>query len=191
MKGRATHVARPFCLRYTVGVMHIFVAATLAAFALSGPVFSQTAAPSIDVPEGAQLLLMAKGKGTQNYGCTDGHWVLVAPDAKLFDADGKVIGKHFAGPTWRLDDGSEIKGKMIASKPAADAASVPELLLKAVSGSGTGQLSPVAYIRRTETQGGAAPKEPCTGGNLSVPYSATYSFYKAGPATSTRPDQPF
>ena len=32
---------------------------------------------------------------------------------------GKVIGKHFAGPTWQLTDGSEIKGKLMASQAAA------------------------------------------------------------------------
>ena len=128
---------------------------------------------------GAKLLLEAKGDGAQVYTCTESHWVLKAPDAKLLDAHAKVIGTHFAGPTWRLNDGSEVKGKMIASQPAPDGKSIPWLLVGAVPGSGSGKFAEVAYIRRAETSGGAAPKEACTSGELPVPYTAKYSFYAA------------
>src|ERR1700722_8263845 len=77
------------------------------------------ATPSVEPPAGAALLLSAKGDGSQVYTCTDGHWTLKAPDARLLDEHGQPIGTHFAGPTWRLTDGSEVKGKMIASRPAA------------------------------------------------------------------------
>ncbi len=89
----------------------------------------------------------------------------------------QVIGTHFAGPTWRLNDGSEVKGKVIASRPATDASSVPSLLLQAVPGSGTGKLANVIYIGRTDTHGGAADNKPCTIGEARVPYTANYSFY--------------
>jgi FtsP/CotA-like multicopper oxidase with cupredoxin domain len=138
---------------------------------------AQPAPVSIEAPAGAKLMLEAKGDGAQVYACTDSHWVLKAPDAKLLDAQGQVIGTHFAGPTWRLTDGSEVKGKVIASQPAPDGKSIPWLLLGAVPGSQSGKFTPVAYIRRTETNGGAAPKEPCTSGELPVPYTAKYSFY--------------
>jgi hypothetical protein len=140
---------------------------------------AQPAPASIEAPPGARLLLEAKGDGAQVYTCTDAHWVLKAPDAKLLDAQGQVIGTHFAGPTWRLIDGSEVKGKLIASQPAPDGKSVAWLLLGAVPGSQSGKLAAVAYIRRTETSGGAAPKEACTSGELPVPYTAKYSFYAA------------
>jgi hypothetical protein len=133
--------------------------------------------PSIDVPSGAQLLLSAKGKGSQVYTCTDGHWTLKVPDAKLFDENGKQIGTHFAGPTWKLNDGSEVKGKAVATQPSPDSGSVAWLLLQALPDSGSGQFAHVTYIRRTETHGGVAPKEACTSGELSVPYTADYSFY--------------
>ena len=140
---------------------------------------SSAPTPSIDVPPGARLMLSAKGEGAQIYACTDGRWTLKAPDAKLFDADGHQIGTHFAGPTWKLSDGSELKGKVIASQPSPDSASVAWLLLQAAPETGTGKFAEGAYIRRTETHGGAAPKEACTGDTLSVPYSATYTFYAA------------
>ena len=135
--------------------------------------------PSIDVPAGARVLLAAKGMGVQIYACTGGQWTLKAPDAKLLDSGGEQIGTHFAGPTWKLTDGSEVKGKAIANQPSPDAGSVAWLLLEAVPGSGQGKLAAVAYIRRTNTHGGAAPKLACTGDTLSVPYSADYTFYTA------------
>lgn len=139
--------------------------------------FSQQAGQSIEPPPGARLVLEAKAEGAQVYTCTDSQWKLKAPDAKLFDAAGQPIGTHFAGPTWRLIDGSEVKGKMIASRPAPDGKSIPWLLIEAVPGTGSGKFATVSYIRRTETSGGAAPKEACTSGDLPVPYAAKYSFY--------------
>jgi Protein of unknown function (DUF3455) len=140
---------------------------------------SKPTASSVDAPAGTQLLLEATGDGSQIYTCTDGHWTLKAPDAKLLDAQGQVIGTHFAGPTWHLQDGSEIKGKAIANQPSKDASSIPWLLVQAVPGSGTGKLANVAYIRRTETHGGAADSSPCTTGEEKIPYKAKYSFYTA------------
>ena len=153
---------------------------SLAALALAAACLqAQTPSPNIDVPSGAHLLMTATGDGAQIYTCTDSHWTLKAPDAKLLDANGKQIGTHFAGPTWKLNDGSEVKGKAIGSQPSPKAGSVAWLLVQAVPESGKGQFANVAYIRRTETNGGAAPKEACTGDTLSVPYRATYTFYTA------------
>jgi Protein of unknown function (DUF3455) len=136
-------------------------------------------ASSVEAPAGSELLLTATGDGSQIYTCTDGHWTLKAPDARLLDEHGQAIGTHFLGPTWRLTDGSEIKAKGIATQPAQDATSVPWLLLQAIPGSGSGQLAHVLYIRRTETHGGVSPQKPCSGGEERVPYTAKYSFYKA------------
>ena len=137
------------------------------------------AASSVDAPAGAKLLMEARGEGSQVYTCSDGHWVLKAPDAKLLDDQGQQIGTHFAGPTWKLTDGSEVKGKAVATQPAKDSGTVPWLLVDAVAGTGTGKFSNVAFIRRTDTQGGAAGSAACTGGEQRVPYSAKYSFYTA------------
>jgi acetyl esterase/lipase len=138
---------------------------------------SQPASLPVEPPAGAAILLTAKGEGAQVYTCTDGKWTLKAPDAQLLDDHSEVIGTHFAGPTWQLKDGSEIKGKMIASRPAPDGSSVPVLLLEAVPGSGKGRFANVTYILRDTTHGGAAQKESCSGGETRVPYTATYTFY--------------
>src|ERR1700759_2745225 len=139
----------------------------------------QAEQPSVEPPAGTTLLLTAAGEGAQVYTCTGGHWTLKAPDARLLDEHGQAIGTHFAGPMWRLTDGSEVKGKMIASRPASDGTSIPSLLLQAVPGSGTGTFANVSYIGRTETHGGAADTKPCVSGEARVPYTANYSFYTA------------
>ena len=134
---------------------------------------------SVNPPAGTQLLLQVSGDGSQIYTCTGGHWMLKAPDARLLDEKGDVIGTHSAGPTWRLQDGSEIKGKAIANQPAQDASSVPWLLVQAIPGSGTGKFANVTYIQRTETHGGSAGNDACSNGEEQIPYKAKYTFYTA------------
>jgi Protein of unknown function (DUF3455) len=141
----------------------------------------QAEQPSVEAPAGTTLLLTAAGEGSQIYTCTGGHWTLKAPEARLLDEHGHVIGYHFAGPTWRLTDGSEVKGKMIVSRPAQDPSSVPSLLLQAIPASGTGKFADVSYIERADTHGGAAGTDPCTSGEKRVPYTAKYSFYTGKP----------
>lgn len=142
---------------------------------------------SIDLPSGTRIFLQARGEGVQIYTCTATatgrpQWTLKAPDAKLLDASGRVIGTHFAGPTWKLSDGSQVQGVLIASKPSADSGSVPWLLLQAKVETATASFSSIALIRRTDTHGGVAPASGCENqGDLNktarVPYTATYTFY--------------
>jgi Protein of unknown function (DUF3455) len=150
------------------------------------PVYAQQPGGSIDVPPGARAILAVKGKGVQIYGCVavqDGaKWVLKEPSAKLLDAKGEQIGTHFAGPTWKLSDGSSVVGELVASQPSPDADSVAWLLLRAKAGSAAGRLAEVTFIRRTETQGGVPPANDCqkagdVGKNVRIHYSATYTFY--------------
>jgi hypothetical protein len=147
---------------------------------------AQQPAGYIDIPEGARVVLTAKGDGVQIYSCADSpggiKWVLKGPDAKLLDADGKAIGTHFAGPTWKLNDGGLVQGELLANKPSTETGSIPWLLLRAKAGTASGSLASVAFIRRTETHGGVAPASGCqstldAGKTAQVPYTATYTFY--------------
>jgi hypothetical protein len=149
---------------------------------------AQQNAASIDAPSGAHPMLQVKGDGFQIYTCTHisqgEKWILKAPDAKLLDASGNVIGSHFAGPSWKLSDGGEVQGELIASRPSSDPDSVAWLLLRAKPGTATGSLASVAFIRRTDTHGGAAGTAGCqtdadAGRSERIPYSATYTFYAA------------
>jgi hypothetical protein len=155
------------------------IALVLAAFCVAPGAIAQTANESIDVPPHSKLLLRAVGSGDQVYGCVNGGWVLKAPDAKLLNEQGSVIGRHFAGPTWQLNDGSWVKANAVTKKVAPDAAAVPWLLLESVGG--TGKLGAVRFIQRTGTRGGNPPDGACSqNAMLRVPYTATYSFYEEG-----------
>jgi hypothetical protein len=154
------------------------IALVLAIAFMATDSIAQTAKKSIDVPPDSRLVLRAVGSGDQVYGCVDGSWILKAPDAKLLDQEGSVIGQHFAGPTWQLNDGSRVEGKAIAKQVAADANAVPWLLLE--SAGGTGRFTAVRFIQRTGTHGGNAPDGSCGPSEMRrVPYTATYSFYEA------------
>ena len=155
------------------------IALVLAVACMARDSIAQTAKESIDVPPHSRLLLRAVGSGDQVYGCVNGRWALRAPDAKLLNQEGSVIGRHFAGPTWQLNDGSWVKGRAVAKQVAPDATAVPWLLLESVGG--TGRLETVRFIQRTGTHGGNAPDGSCSQSAMRrVPYTATYSFYEAG-----------
>jgi hypothetical protein len=170
---------------YTRSMRILTVSLIVAAVSIPRLHAQQTGA-SIDPPVGAQIVLQAKGDGVQIYTCASmpaaTKWVFKAPDAKLLDESGKLIGSHFAGPTWKLNDGSQVQGELIANRPSPEGDSVPWLLLRAKAGTATGTLANVAFIRRTETRGGAAPASGCdssqdAGKSAQVHYTATYTFY--------------
>ena len=130
---------------------------------------------------------MARATGFQIYVCwasADGKpsWTLKAPEAELFDEQGKSIGRHFGGPTWQLHDGSQITGKMAAKVDSPDPKAIPWLLLAVTGHSGSGKLSGVTSIQRVNTVAGLAPAAAeCTSQNGEVEfkssYSADYYFY--------------
>lgn len=162
--------------------------------------FAQNAAPVEDEtmpPPGATALITAEGRGVQIYSCNSApdnkfQWTLDAPLATLFQPHTDIrLGTHTIGPTWTWSDGSSIKGALAAKKPGAGTTDIPWLLLKAqpVSTS-TGTLARVAWIRRSDTNGGAAPTTGCDAGHESVVqqvvYSATYTFYSAAAPSTAR-----
>jgi hypothetical protein len=142
---------------------------------------------AIKVPAGEDLVLQAQGSGAQVYACrqgTDGklQWILAGPDAQLHDENGSVIGHHYAGPTWKLSDGSEVRGKATAQVDSPDADSIPWLLVTATDHSGNGALTRVTSIQRIHTKGGRAPSiSACSPSRLDSEvrssYTADYYFY--------------
>jgi len=135
-------------------------------------------------PANEYLLLLVHAKGDQIYACKSDAaqftWTLEAPDAQLFDKDGKSFGKHFKGPSWEANDGSRVTGKAVANTPSPDADSIPWLLVNVISHDGSGVLSSVTTILRLNTKGGKAPATGCDASHLGqerVPYSADYLFY--------------
>jgi hypothetical protein len=163
-----------------------FVALLTAAIAvLSFSTAAQQIPQQLQPSANEQLLFQVHGKGDQIYVCQEGAtqfvWGLKAPDAQLFDKDGKLFGKHFAGPSWEANDGSRVTGKAVANVPSPDADSIPWLLVDIMSHDGSGVLSRATTIRRLNTKGGKAPASGCdsvhAGQEVRVPYSADYLFY--------------
>jgi hypothetical protein len=107
-------------------------------------------------------------------------WVFKAPEADLLDAAGKLVGRHYGGPTWEGADGSKVVGEVKAKDTSFSTGSIPWLLLGAKDTSGVGLFSSVKSIQRLNTTGGAAPAEATpaqAGREARVPYTATYAFY--------------
>ena len=155
--------------------------------ALFGSAMAQDASAP---PSGARKLFEFRADGVQIYVCKrkdealkeqNFAWVFDAPEAVLFNADGKQAGTHFKGPAWKLNDGSSVTGEVSAKQPSPKQGSIPWLLLKVKSHQGTGALDAVTIIRRVDTDGGAEPAGGCdtarTGETVRVPYSATYQFF--------------
>jgi hypothetical protein len=136
---------------------------------------------------GEELVLQAHASGAQIYVCqeaSDGQprWTLRAPDALLRDRTGTVIGHHYAGPTWKHNDGSTVTGKAVAHVDSPDPGSVPWLLIAATDHSGTGVLTHVTSVQRIHTKGGQPPvaatcDRSMLGRESRSAYSADYYFY--------------
>jgi hypothetical protein len=149
------------------------------------PVAAQQLPQQLQPPASEQLFLRVHAKGDQVYTCKSTSaqfiWTLKAPDAQLFDKDGKPFGKHFAGPSWEASDGSRVTGKAVANAPSPDANSIPWLLVNIVGHDGSGVLSRATTIQRINTSGGKAPSSGCDASHadqeIRVPYSADYLFY--------------
>ena len=144
------------------------------------------AAQPVPAPAGQSVRLVLAADGVQIYACearADGHgWAFKGPEAALFDASGRQLGTHGAGPSWRLaEDGSMVRGEVAATAPSPVAGAIPWLLLRVSQKEGEGALARAAWIRRIDTVGGTPPpREACdaarTGAVARMRYSAVYEF---------------
>ena len=172
--------------------MRAFALAGLAAGAVmasSTPVWAQALPadlPAALKPAAMAPYLQVSATGVQIYACgknTTGAWTWVfkAPEAQLFDAKKKQIGKHYAGPTWEGLDGGKVVGAAQANA-SSPSGSIPWLLLDIKSREGSGGFAAAKNILRVATTGGTAPAQGCdeahSGAENRVPYTATYLFLK-------------
>lgn len=166
-------------IRVFAFVIRLAVASTVLSACLAAQV-----PPQLQLPANEQLLLQVHAKGDQVYTCkadaAQFTWTLKAPDAQLFDENGKHFGKHFAGPSWEANDGSRVT-KAVANAPSPDPNSIPWLLINVVSHEGSGVLSRATTIQRLNTKGGKPPASGCdasrVGQEARASYSADYLFY--------------
>ena len=144
----------------------------------------------IDVEDGNKVFLVGHAVGVQIYRCnssaTGSSWGLVAPRADLYGDNGKVIVKHYGGPTWQAKDGSKVLASRVDGV-VMDERAIPWLLLKADSnsaGSDGDRLIGTTFIQRVATTGGMAPDASTCNSEtaddlVEIPYTADYYFWKA------------
>ncbi len=146
---------------------------------------AQNAIPDAIAAPGETAILKLHAEGAQVYECksgTDGAltWAFREPIATLFQ-DGKTVGRHYAGPSWEVGDGSAIVGQVAGTSPGSVAMDIPWLKLTVTSKRGTGVLSPVTTVQRINTVGGKLAGACYKAGTYeSVPYAADYVFLKKG-----------
>jgi hypothetical protein len=146
-----------------------------------------TVPPALDPGASSRVLSTVAATGVQVYECrvaadaSAASWAFVAPDAVLFDAHGRQVGTHGAGPVWTGNDGSRVLGSVQARADAPAAGSIPWLLLSTRSTGGPGEYSRVSHIQRLHTEGGVAPAGGCAyssvGQRIRVPYRADYRLF--------------
>ena len=141
----------------------------------------------VPLPENTSIVLSVVAEGVQIYesklnSAGTYEWALKAPEAQLKSLTGEVLGKHYGGPTWSLNDGSQLVGNLPPLKTviAPDGRNIPWLLVAAKTRSEAGFLSTVDYVARIGTSGGVAPEVAPKGptDTARVEYRAIYLFLR-------------
>jgi len=168
--------------------MSLLKPTAFAVLLLSGSLVSahaQSPLPDAIAAPGEAIVTTLHAEGAQVYDCkadASGKlgWAFREPIATLI-ADGKTVGRHYAGPNWEYSDGSAVVGKAAGNAPGATANDIPWLKLTVVSQRGNGVLTGITTVQRINTQGGkldgACEK---AGATRSAPYSADYVFLRKG-----------
>ena len=172
------------------GLELALIAAGLSACVSINPGAAPDVPVALQVPVGQRVAMRLQGEGEQLYSCrADARdpsafaWAFVAPQAALRDVTGKVVGRHYGGPTWESTDGSKVQGTVVAQEAAPDPQAIAWLLLRATTNSGSGMFARVTSIQRLHTKGGKPPAQPCGAAQLNqqigTAYTAEYVFYVA------------
>lgn len=141
--------------------------------------------PDAIAAPGETVVATFHAEGAQVYECKADQngklaWQFREPIATLL-RDGATVGRHYAGPNWEASDGSAVTGKAVANVPGTTPADIPWLKLDVVAHRGSGTLSGVTTVQRTNTHGGVV-NGLCdrAGTYYSAPYSADYVFLRKG-----------
>src|SRR5262245_44561988 len=157
----------------------------VAQVAMAGPP-SPTGVPGQIQPDtdSNKVFLIGHGVGVQIYTCNGAVWSAAVPRANLYGDNGKLIIKHFAGPSWQATDGSKAVGTVV-NKVTVDPSAIPWVLLSATTTPGPDgdRLVDTTFIQRLDTTGGLTPPaadcNAATAGTVvEVPYTAEYVFWK-------------
>jgi len=144
---------------------------------------ADTPLPDAIAAPGLTPVLTAHAVGQQVYECKAGAdgklvWTFREPQASLM-VDDKLIGKHYAGPTWELEGGSAVVGKAVGNAPGKTANDIAWLKLEATSHKGSGKFDDVVMVQRINTIGGVL-NDSCDrpGWTRGMPYAADYVFLR-------------
>jgi len=156
----------------------------------AAPAAGAVAAPSlgwtsrIKVPDGHVPVLQLSGRGVQVFRCeqrgSEWGWWYRQPEAQLFEASGRPVGRHGADFSFEHSDGSRLIGTVLASD-AAPADGDLRWLLLGTRAYGAGALAGITHVQRVNTRGGVPPLlcEPRQAGQLlRVDFSADFVFYR-------------
>jgi len=166
--------------------MRLITTTILLLLLFASPALAADPIPDALAAPGTTPVLTAHAEGEQIYECkaaADGKlaWVFREPKATLI-ADGKIAGKHYAGPTWELNDGSAVVGKAAANAPGKTANDIAWLKLDVATHRGNGgTLADVTTVQRINTVGGKLDGA-CehAAETRAVPYTADYVFLRKG-----------
>jgi hypothetical protein len=153
--------------------------------AIVGAAAAEIPLPDAIAAPGETIVLTVHAEGAQVYECKAGAdgklaWAFREPIATLL-ADGKTVGRHYAGPNWEHSDGSAVVGKVAGSAPGATPNDIAWLKLNVISQRGSGVLTGVTTVQRINTQGGKLEGACDKAGTYrSAPYSADYLFLRKG-----------
>jgi hypothetical protein len=174
-------------MKRSIRYARVLLAAAAAACAMTQVAHANPPVPTdIKVEDGHKKFLQTHAVGVQIYSCNataTGHaWTFVAPRADLYDRRGRLLGTHFAGPTWQAGDGSKVVGARVAGVNV-DPTAIDWLLLSATPAA-PGLLADTTFIQRVNTTGGVLPaaadcNASTVGTTSEVPYTADYVFWKA------------
>ncbi len=139
----------------------------------------------IRVADSLQQVLQLNAKGVQVFRCerignASYEWRFQRPQAKLFDARGKLAATHGAHFSFKHIDGSRLAARIIAYENEPNATDLRPVLMAATA-SGKGTFAQVTRVRRVDTNGGLPPAscKPTEANRLlSVPFSADFIFYR-------------
>src|SRR5215213_10984549 len=116
-------------------------------YLIAVPGLAHAQAPAAIAAPGETAVATWHAEGAQVYECKAGAdgklaWAFREPIASLF-AEGKTIGRHYAGPNWEHMDGSAVVGKAVGNAPGKSASDIPWLKLEVTAHRGSGAFSGV------------------------------------------------
>lgn len=144
----------------------------------------RSAASQVPAPVSAPdklLLVKLHAEGVQIYECKEdlsggNSWQFREPLATLLE-NGKTVGRHFAGPTWELNSGGTVVGKVLAQARGRTSRDIALLKLAVIARRGEGDLTRSTIVQRLDTHGGAFGGPCRQAGSFHLePYSADYVF---------------